>query len=275
MSKWMLLGVLACPLLANAGALTNATGASAKTSPPIPRLIAPATGYWLDAERPGTGFSLERRGTTLGLAFYHFSDVEGQSARSADWHLASGPLVWDTFEATLLHFEGGSCLGCEPFAPADGEQTDTVVRLVFASAREAMLQIGDAAPRRIVAASYGVPYEPGLATPADLPLPDLRGRWLLEGAGERGVFTLDQRVAVEGGVEYRGPASDLGLPNASMRCDAQGCELWLDALPEVSPAPVPVADFHLGDITEERMTGADGMTFHVQVFRLEDTGVQP
>ena len=265
MAKWMLC-LLAFPLLALA---------VGKTSPPIPLLIAPATGYWLDPARPGTGFSLQRRDGTLALAFYHFSDVEGRTTRAADWHLASGPLVGDTFEAPLAHFAGGSCLGCEPFVAADGEQTDTVVRLVFASAREAMLQVGDAAPRRVVAMPYGVPYDTALATPADVPLPDLRGRWVLQVSGDRGLFTLDERIAAEGAVEYRGRASSLELPNASMRCGPDTCQLWVDALPEATPAPVFLAVFRRGDITEERMTGEDSNHFHAQAFRIEDAEVQP
>lgn len=273
MAKWFLWCIVAVPLLAQAGA--PGTDASSKTSPPIPRLLQPATGYWFDAERPGTGFALERRWGTLGLVFYHFSDVEGQAGRTADWHLASGPLQGDTFEAALLHFDGGSCLGCDPFAAAGAQQTDIVVRLVFASAREATLQVDDGEPRRVVAMPYGVPYEAALATPADLPLPDLRGRWLLDGGGEQGTFTLDERIVTEAGIEYRGTATDLGLPNASMLCDAGQCELWLDALPEFSPAPEFLASFALGDITEERMTGADALTFHAQAFRVQDTGGQP
>lgn len=275
MAKWLLWCILVAPLLAHAGAPD--ADALPKTSPPIPRLILPATGYWFDAERPGTGFALERRQHLLGLVFYHFSDVAGQAVRTPDWHLATGPLRGDTFESALLHFDGGSCLGCDPFAAADAQQTDIVVRLVFASAREATLQVGDGEPRRVVAMPYGVPYETALATPADLPLPDLRGRWVLElGAGVgQGVITLEERIINDDGVEYRGAATDLGLPNASMRCDATQCELWLDPFPFFAPPPTFVARFELGDITEERMTGADSLTFHVQAFRLQDTGGQP
>lgn len=272
MAKWILWCVMAAPLLAHAGAPV----AVPETSPPIPSLLLPATGYWYDAERSGTGFALERRDQTLGLVFYHFRDVEGETERVADWHLATGPLQGDTFEASLAHFEAGSCLGCDPYVAAEAEQTDIVVRLVFASAREATLQVGDGEPRRVVAMPYGMAYEPALATPSDLPLPDLRGRWVLEGGGADGVITLEERIATDADVAYRGTA-DTGLdrPNAVLRCGAARCELWLDALPATSPAPLLVGLFQLGDITEERMTGADLMTFHVRAFRLHDAEGQP
>lgn len=268
MAKWTLWCALLAPLLAHAAP-------GAKTSPPIPPLLLPATGYWYDAERPGTGFALERRGNTLGVIFYHFSDVPGQALRIADWHLAHAPLVGNTFEATLLHFEDGSCIGCDPFAEADVEETDVDVRLVFASAREATLTIDAGEPRRVVAMPFGVPYEAALATPPDLPLPDLLGRWVVAGAGREGVITLTERHVVEAGVEFRGVASGLGLQNASVVCGPEQCTLTVDALPDFSPAPITIAQFPLGDITEERMTGADGLTFHVVAFRVQGTEVQP
>lgn len=272
MLKWILSGALLLPMLAQ-GASPDA---QPKTSPPIPKLLLPATGYWLDATRPGTGFALERRGNMLGVVFYHFSDVDGQSVRAADWHLANGPLVGDTFEATLLHFEGGSCLGCDPFVAADAEQTGAVVRLVFASAREATLQVDDGELRRVVAMPYGVPYETALATPDDLPLPDLRGRWVLRGdGGELGVITLDQRVLGEdGAVEFHGTAYSLDEPNAALRCTATDCELWTYT-PALPTPPRYIADFDLGDITEERMSGRDGLTFPVQAFRVFGMEGQP
>ena len=283
MARWTLMCgpaasvLLACllvvPLPAHAGA--PVADAAPATTPPIPRLLLPATGYWYDAARPGTGFALQRRGDVLGLVLYHFSDVPEGEVREADWHLAAGPLQGDTFEAALAHFDGGSCLGCDPFVAAEAEQTGIVVRLVFASAREAMLQVGDGEPRRVVAMPYGVPYEAALATPADLPLPDLRGRWVLEGGGTEGMIRLEQRIAGEAAIEYRGPATDLPRPNASMRCTAERCELWLDAQPATSPEPVFVAGFDPGDITEERMTGADVLTLPLRAFRVPDPEALP
>lgn len=272
MAKWILWLLLAAPLLVVGDATAEARS---KTSPPIPPLLLPETGYWYDAGRSGTGFALQHRDGTLGLVFYHFRDVEDRPQRVADWHLAAGRLQGNTFEAPLAHFHAGNCLGCVPYVPAGSEMTDTSVRLVFASAREATLQLGDGEPRRVVAMAYGMAYEPDLATPADLPLPDLRGRWVIDG-DVSGVVTLEERIASAGAVEYRGEADTRsGRPNASFRCDAAQCELWLDALPAGQPEPLFVARFALGDISGDRMTGADAMTFQVQAFRLHDAEGQP
>lgn len=264
MMKWTLWCALLAPLLAHAAP-------GAKTTPPSTPQMQPATGYWYDAERPGTGFALQRRGSTLGLVSYHFSDVPGQETRSADWHLANGPLQDNAFETTLLHFEGGSCLGCDPFAEADGVETDIVVRLELTSAREATLTVGDGEPRRVVAMPYGVLYESALDTPADLPLPDLRGRWVLKDVGNSGVFTLTERLLVADGVEYRGEAAtDFGRTAALMVCGAEQCALSMTAT-DGTVKTVPT--FRLGDITEERMLSP--LDLGASAFRVQGTEVQP
>jgi hypothetical protein len=268
MVKWTLWCALLAPLLAHAAP-------AAKTTPPMTPQVQPATGYWYDAERPGTGFAVERRGDMLGLVFYHFSDYYfsdvGLETRGADWHLANGPLQDNTVVATLLHFEGGSCLGCDPFAEADGVETDIVVRLEFTSAREATLTVGDGEPRRVVTMPYGVPYESALDTPADLPLPDLRGRWVLQDLGNSGVFTLTERLLVADGVEYRGEAAtDFGRTAALMVCGAEQCELSMTAT-DGTVKTVPI--FRRGDITEERMVSPLGLG--ALAFRVQGTEVQP
>lgn len=274
-----LLGGLALAFAAGPS-LAGAVHAAGKTSPPIPPLLQPADGYWYDPERPGTGFTVGLRDDTLGLVFFHYSDVEGEDVRVADWHLASGTLAYDTFEAPLLHFAGGSCLGCTPYSAADAEQTEIVVRLVFASAREATLQIDDGEPRRVVAMAYGVPYAVTAAAPPGLPLPDLRGRWLLDVADDQRLLHLTTRTALEsGGIEFRGTAHGQADEEAWLTCGDSGaasCALTVAQLPlHLFPVPVAIAHFPIGDITEERMIGADGLTSPVRAFRIDDAQVQP
>src|SRR5690606_3776088 len=126
------------------------------------------------------------------------------------------------------------------------------VRLVFSSAREAMLQIGEAQPRRVVSLPYGVPYEAALPTPADLPLPDLRGRWLLAQSGVEGAFSLQQREVGEDSVVFRGPADGFSRTHAALQCDGGGCTLRLESPGQAAMLPLHVANFRLGDIAEYR-----------------------
>src|SRR5690606_26453048 len=138
----------------------------------------------------------------------------------------------------------------------------------------ATLQIDEGAPRRVVAMPFGVAYQPMPGAAADLPLPDLRGRWMLEHGPTPGIFILEERTAVEDGVEYHGRAVGLGLPNARMRCTGADCVLSVDDLPLGSEEEF-VAQFRPGDITEERMSGSDSLTIPLQAFRLNDAQGQP
>lgn len=265
--RWTLFLIVSVPLLC----LPLLAQASPATSPPSPLLLQPATGYWYDADRPGTGMALQHRGDQLGLVLYHYRMVANVPIRQPDWHLATGTLEDGRLKAPLLHFAGGSCLGCDPFVAASGEDTGILLRLEFASAREATLQIGDAPSRRMVSMPYGVPYESALATPGDLPLPDLRGDWVVQGNGAASRFALSERsVGDQGIVQYRGEEA-AGSTQVALECGVSGCAMVFD------PATHELTGtwFRIGDISENRMTGADPMTFPVQAFRIQDTGVRP
>src|SRR5690606_22030556 len=151
------------------------------------------------------------------------------------------------------HFSGGSCLACDPFAAADAEETDAQVRLGFSSAREAMLQIGEAQPRPLLSLPDGMPNEATQPTPAYLPLPDLRGRWLLAQSGVEGEFSLKQREVGEGLMVFRGPADGFSRTHAALQCDGGGCTLRLESPGQAAMLPLHVANFRLGDIAEYRM----------------------
>jgi hypothetical protein len=109
------------------------------------------------------------------MAFYHFEAGSG----SPLWHLAVGPLESGVVQAPLQALRDGSCLGCLPFRAADVPAPEGSVQLTLTSAREAMLQVNDGAAVRVVALPYGVPYVADAAGAPDVPLPDLRGTWLI------------------------------------------------------------------------------------------------
>ena len=216
--------------------------------------VAPAEGFWYDPERPGTGFSLELRGQTVALAFYHFVSGSGEPT----WHLAVGALEGGVMVASLQAFRNGSCITCQPFREADVLPPDGSVHLTFLSAREALLRVDDGAEARVVALPYGVPYAATAGEAADVPLPDLRGTWLLGSPESHSPYLSLQLDAMQQDtaanvVAFTGTA--VGIPHgpATVECtDAPPeCRLSIDD----QNANDLEAVFAIGDIDEERATG--------------------
>ena len=241
--------------------------------------IDPAEGFWYDPARPGSGFSLERRGDTVALTAYDFADHLGATAANR-WRLAAAPLVGDTVVATLQSYANGSCFGCDAFAAAEPQPETSTLRLTFDSARSAMLQVDELPPRRFVSLPYGSNYAVAPFDTAGVPLPDLRGRWVFASptGNNAGSFEVLSMEVQDAQLVFRGNGA-VGSEPGNLYID---CEAPPDGTPRCrildtwgSP-PVEIGVFAIADITEDRMTGTVGPD-HIPVvaYRIGDQEVQP
>jgi hypothetical protein len=108
----------------------NCDGCLDYDTPALPR-----SGFWFDADRPGSGLNLDIQTSVLAGTAYTY-DADG----SQQWLLFSGPLEqaiidgktkWSV-SATLREFSGGSCLTCE-YRPNDGGADVGQIELTFDS----------------------------------------------------------------------------------------------------------------------------------------------
>lgn len=237
----------------------------------------PAEGFWYDPERPGTGFSLERRGALLAVTGYDFID-DGGSSR---WRLAVAPLSGTEWTATLQEFGGGSCLGCEPYEPIEAGGSGSAIQLSFDSARSALLQVDDQPPRRFVTVPFGSPYAAAAFAPPDLPLPDLRGRWVYaypDSNSDAGTFSATTMQSEPGLVQFGGSVS-AAFDELLIRCEdaaASGPQCRVLAVHPTASPPIEIGTFALGDIQPGHMTGTvTGTDLRVVAWRVADVEVQP
>ena len=238
---------------------------------------APAEGFWYDPERPGTGFSLERRGALLALTGYDFIG-DGGSSR---WRLAVAPLSGAEWTATLQEFSGGSCLGCEPYEPIEPETAGSTIQLTFDSARSALLQVDDQPPRRFVTVPFGSPYVAASFAPPDLPLPDLRGRWVYAYPGSNSdarTFTATTMQSEPGLVQFGGSVT-AAFDELLIRCEdaaSSGPQCRALAVHPTASPPIEIGTFALGDIKPGYMTGTvTGTDLRVVAWRVANAEVQP
>ncbi len=90
--------------------------------PPPTGSVSPVVGLWGNAAEPGTGYSLDYKHGVLVVTVYSYND-DG----SAQWYLASGPLMGATFASRLYRFTGGQCISCAyTGAPADNEDAGSI-----------------------------------------------------------------------------------------------------------------------------------------------------
>jgi len=236
--------------------------------------IDPAEGFWYDPERPGSGFSLDRRGDVVVLTAYDFESPGGD----ARWRNAVAPLVDAALDARLESFEGGNCLGCAETIPAQALEGGSVLHLEFDSARSALLQVDDAPPRPFISVPYGHAYVDAPFDTAGVPLPDLRGRWVfgspaIEHAGTFEVTSMQvQDTTVVFGGSALAPPQELYIACEVLPSDVAGCRI----LATWGSPPIEIGTFALGDITEQRMTGTVGPNGALVVaHRIGASEVQP
>jgi len=170
----------ACLLLATTPA------AIAEDSP----TFAPAEGFWMVPEEPGSGIAMSFQNTTLVVGLFSY-----RTDGSVVWEIASGALQGTQFDAELLEFANGSPI---TDAHVSGEVVaQQLIHLAFVSPQMATLTINGGTPKTLRSFLFGYRSIQTAATPA-LPddtfqLPDLAGRWVFvsEDAAAGFLLTLD------------------------------------------------------------------------------------
>lgn len=230
--------------------------APAQASPTHP--VAPAEGFWAGPAAPGSGLSLERRGNLWAVAVYGYEEGAGVPAPAA-WWLGTGQMAGDVLEVVAQAYEGGACIGCPGAAPSVRAGENRTVRMHFQSARRALVAVDDRAAVAMTSLPYGGGYvDTALADDVDavygsLPLPDLRGRWVLaldDGADVR-PLQLTALTAADGVVSFSGATDTVTCASAGSERSA-GC--LLQAADDSSSWWFP-----LGDIGHDRMRGSAAM----------------
>ena len=75
--------------------------------------IAPVPGVWWNKDESGSGFGLDYANGTLIVEAYSYL-----AGGASQWYLAAGPVINNTFTATLDKYTGGQCISCAYQAPA-------------------------------------------------------------------------------------------------------------------------------------------------------------
>lgn len=217
--------------------------------------VDPAEGFWAGTAAPGSGLSLERRGDLWAVAVYGYDDGGGVPSPAA-WWLGTGRLEDDVLAVDAQAYQGGACIGCPGAAPSVRAGGNRTVRMHFQSARRALVAVDDGAAVAMTSLPYGGGYvDTTLADDVDavygsLPLPDLRGRWVLaldDGAEVRPLH-LTALTAADGVVQFSGATDTVTCASAGSERPA-GCLLQAA---EVSASWW----FPLGDIGHDRMRGS-------------------
>lgn len=261
-----------------------------------PQARHPAPGYWYDQDRPGTGFSLARKGDVVAITRFDFL---GDAGSPATWRQVAATLRRDALVGAEFDFFDGSCLQCAWQAPTAAPRP-VAVQLVFESSRRAWLHEAGRDPVALVALPFGADYEAAtLADPANadfgaLPLPVLLGRWafVIDHPDHVQVTRLVEfapglvfptpppggaRVAYEDGA---GGTLDCGDAFEDRRAGCTFSNLLIELDP---PPPFPAAVLEvgpwfapLGDIGEDEIRAwaedGEGNRVTVRGFRVDDDG---
>lgn len=262
----------------------------------VPMARHPAPGYWYDQDRPGTGFSLARKGDVLAITRFDFL---GDAGSPATWRQVAATLRRDAIVGVEFDFHDGSCLGCAWQAPTAAPHPGAV-QLVFESSRRAWLNEAGREPVALVALPFGADYaSETLVDTVDadfgsLPMPALEGRWAFVVDHPDHVQTTRLVEFVPGFVLATPPpgAARLAYEDGAggvLECgDAfedrrAGC-IFSNATIELDPPPpFPAALLDvgpwfapLGDIGEDQIRGfaedGDGNRVTVRGFRIADDG---
>jgi hypothetical protein len=212
--------------------------------------LQPASGFWADPDRPGTGLHLLQRGDTLAVSQFDFDD-DGPK-----WWLGTTNDTGNTREIALATYSDGSCSDCEPHRAPHPATTAPLV-LQFESARRARAT-WNGRTVNLVNLAFGVDY---VATPlaqplhsdfAPLPLPDMAGVWAFEDGPL--IRFEDAQPDGTGAVQFVGQR---GVDRLTLRCQpgTESSDAYCELRP-VGPQTTTTPGLHpiarLGDIEEHR-----------------------
>ncbi len=86
--------------------------------------VTPHVGLWWNPAESGSGYALDYKHGTLVVTVYSYAADGGPQ-----WYIATGPVVGNTFTATLNKVTGGQCIACAYKVPSlagnDGTMTIT------------------------------------------------------------------------------------------------------------------------------------------------------
>lgn len=229
-----------------------------------PERVRAVDGFWSEPRRPGRGFALYTRGSTMGVGLFDSRAVFQQF--EPIWQLDAPTIRGDSVVAAprrqRTQLANPACIGCAQSIEPEQLLSTLPLRLRFESERRARLDLGDGTVHALVSLPFGVPYVPvSLTDTVDaefgtLPLPDLQGRWLFDLPQGAQVLTLSA-ARVEGAqVVFSATGFELICTSATSTQRA-GCGLQ---------GAAPAFFARLGDVSERRMRfrSADGSGFYAE-----------
>jgi hypothetical protein len=114
----------------------GATGSVVAVAAPPPAAFVPIDGVWANTAENGRGFALGFKHGVLIVAIYAYLP-DG----TAQWYLASGPVVNNVFTATLDKYVGGQCISCVYTGPPMVTGNDGAITITFTSNTSATVNL--------------------------------------------------------------------------------------------------------------------------------------
>ena len=99
----------------------------------------PVGGLWFDPTQPGTGYTIEvKNGSAIVVTFAY------QPTGLPQWYISTGPMVGQTFVATLDKYVGGPCIPCNDtrFSTPTGNDGTIIINFTSATTATALLPGG-------------------------------------------------------------------------------------------------------------------------------------
>jgi hypothetical protein len=104
--------------------------------PPPPPSVTPEVGLWWNPNESGSGYALDYKHGVLVVTIYSYTATGG-----AQWYLASGPLVGNTFTSTLDKYVGGECIHCSYNGRPTMTGNDGAITIIFTSSTSASVSL--------------------------------------------------------------------------------------------------------------------------------------
>jgi len=98
--------------------------------------VVPVDGVWANTAEIGRGYALGFKHGVLVVAIYGYLP-DG----TAEWYLASGPVVDNVFTATLDKYVGGQCVSCTYNGPPTVTGNDGTLTITFTSNTSATVNL--------------------------------------------------------------------------------------------------------------------------------------